>query len=52
MPYVGEIVEIDQLMFEVQEVERRRISKVRVRRRPDATEEVQRPPRRSLSEGG
>jgi CBS domain containing-hemolysin-like protein len=38
MPYVGEIVEIDQLVFEVQEVERRRISKVRVRRRPEAEE--------------
>jgi CBS domain containing-hemolysin-like protein len=33
MPYVGEIVEIDQLVFEVIEVERRRITKVRVRRR-------------------
>jgi len=39
MPYVGEIVEIDELVFEVIEVERRRISKVRVRRRPDAAEE-------------
>jgi CBS domain containing-hemolysin-like protein len=35
MPYVGEIVEIDQLVFEVLEVERRRITKVRVRRRPE-----------------
>ena len=35
MPYVGEIVEIDQLVFEVIEVERRRISKVRVRRLPE-----------------
>jgi CBS domain containing-hemolysin-like protein len=32
MPYVGEIVEIDELVFEVLEVERRRISKVRVNR--------------------
>ena len=35
MPYVGEIVEIEELVFEVIEVERRRISKVRVRRRPE-----------------
>ena len=35
MPYVGEIVEIDQLVFEVIEVERRRISKLRVRRVPE-----------------
>jgi CBS domain containing-hemolysin-like protein len=38
MPYVGEIVEIDQLVFEVLEVERRRITKVRVRRRPELEE--------------
>ena len=38
MPYVGEIVEIDELVFEVLEVERRRISKVRVRRRPESPE--------------
>ena len=35
MPYVGELVEIDELVFEVIEVERRRITKVRVRRRPE-----------------
>jgi CBS domain containing-hemolysin-like protein len=39
MPYVGEIVEIDELVFEVIEVERRRISKVRVRRRPESAGE-------------
>ncbi len=39
MPYVGEIVEIDQLVFEVLEVERRRITKVRVRRRPEEAED-------------
>ena len=39
MPYVGEIVEIDELVFEVLEVERRRISKVRVRRRIELAEE-------------
>jgi CBS domain containing-hemolysin-like protein len=38
MPYVGEIVEIDELIFEVLEVERRRITKVRVRRRTEAAE--------------
>jgi CBS domain containing-hemolysin-like protein len=31
-------VEIEQLVFEVLEVERRRISKVRVRRQPEAAE--------------
>ncbi len=36
MPYVGETFESGELAFEVLEVERRRISKVRVRRRPDA----------------
>jgi CBS domain containing-hemolysin-like protein len=39
MPYVGEIVEIDELVFEVIEVERRRISKVRVRRRTEPSGE-------------
>ncbi|HEY5617104.1 MAG TPA: hemolysin family protein [Vicinamibacterales bacterium] len=33
MPYVGEIVEVDDLAAEVLEVERRRITKVRIRRR-------------------
>jgi putative hemolysin len=37
MPYVGEIVDMDGLSFEVLEVERRRVTKVRVRRRKDAT---------------
>ncbi len=37
MPYVGEIVDIDSLSFEVLEVERRRVTKVRARRRKDAT---------------
>ena len=37
MPYVGEIVDLDGLSFEVLEVERRRVTKVRVRRRKDAT---------------
>ena len=32
MPYVGEMVEVDELAFEVLEVERRRITKVRARR--------------------
>jgi CBS domain containing-hemolysin-like protein len=40
MPYVGEIVEIDELIFEVLEVERRRISKVRVRRHAASEEET------------
>ena len=40
MPYVGEIVEIDELVFEVLEVERRRITKVRVHRRPEAEKEA------------
>jgi CBS domain containing-hemolysin-like protein len=39
MPYVGETFEIGELAFEVLEVERRRISKVRVRRRPEAGDE-------------
>jgi CBS domain containing-hemolysin-like protein len=33
MPYVGEMLEVDGLAFEVLEVERRRITKVRARRR-------------------
>jgi putative hemolysin len=32
MPYVGEKIEVDELVFEVLEVERRRITKVRVSR--------------------
>ena len=32
MPYVGEIIDVDGLVFEVLEVERRRITKVRARR--------------------
>jgi CBS domain containing-hemolysin-like protein len=35
MPYVGETIEVDDLAFEVIEVERRRITKVRVRRRDE-----------------
>ena len=35
MPYVGETVEIGDLVFEVLEVERRRITKVRVNRRAE-----------------
>jgi len=38
MPYVGEAIEIDGLAFEVLEVERRRITKVRARRREVASE--------------
>ena len=37
MPYVGETFDIDQLGFEVLEVERRRIAKVRVRRHGEET---------------
>jgi putative hemolysin len=37
MPYVGEVVDIDGLSFEVLEVERRRVTKIRARRRKDAT---------------
>ena len=37
MPYVGELVDMGELSFEVLEVERRRITKVRARRRKDAT---------------
>jgi CBS domain containing-hemolysin-like protein len=36
MPYVGEILEVEDLVFEVLEVERRRITKVRARRRVPA----------------
>jgi CBS domain containing-hemolysin-like protein len=36
MPYVGELLEVDDLVFEVLEVERRRITKVRARRRVPA----------------
>jgi len=36
---VGEIVEIDELVFEVIEVERRRVSKLRVRKRPETAAE-------------
>ena len=38
MPYVGETFEMEELAFEVLEVERRRISKVRVRRSTTADE--------------
>ncbi len=38
MPYVGETFEVDDLFVEVLEVERRRITKVRVRRRYAAAE--------------
>ena len=34
MPYVGELIEVGGLLFEVLEVERRRITKVRARRHP------------------
>ena len=36
MPYVGETFDVDDLAFEVLEVERRRITKVRARRRGEA----------------
>ena len=39
MPYVGETFEVDELAVEVLEVERRRITKVRVRRREGAPQE-------------
>ena len=39
MPYVGETIEVDGLVFEVLEVERRRITKVRARRQTPAAEE-------------
>jgi CBS domain containing-hemolysin-like protein len=35
MPYVGETIEVGDLAFEVLEVERRRITKVRARRRDE-----------------
>jgi len=38
MPYVGETFDVDDLAIEVLEVERRRITKVRVRRRAGVTE--------------
>ncbi|MND07059.1 Transporter associated domain protein [compost metagenome] len=40
MPYVGERFEMDELEFEVLEVERRRISKIRVRRRQETAEDT------------
>jgi CBS domain containing-hemolysin-like protein len=43
MPYVGEEIEVDRLVFEVLEVERRRITKVRVRRQAAAPAESERP---------
>jgi CBS domain containing-hemolysin-like protein len=39
MPYVGETFEVDELAVEVLEVERRRITKVRVQRREGAPQE-------------
>jgi CBS domain containing-hemolysin-like protein len=39
MPYVGETFEVDELFVEVLEVERRRITKIRVRRRAGAPAE-------------
>jgi putative hemolysin len=39
MPYVGETVEIGDLVFEVLEVERRRISKMRVHRRAEPVDD-------------
>jgi CBS domain containing-hemolysin-like protein len=41
MPYVGETIDIDDLSFEVLEVERRRITKVRARRREVASEVIE-----------
>jgi CBS domain containing-hemolysin-like protein len=41
MPYVGETLDVDGLSFEVLEVERRRITKVRARRREVTTELTQ-----------
>ena len=40
MPYVGETIEMDRLVFEVLEVERRRITKVRVRRRDTSADDT------------
>ena len=39
MPYVGETIDVDDLVFEVLEVERRRITKVRARRRTPSGED-------------
>ena len=41
MPYVGETLDVDGLSFEVIEVERRRITKVRARRREVTSELTQ-----------
>jgi CBS domain containing-hemolysin-like protein len=41
MPYVGETFEVDDLAVEVLEVERRRITKVRARRRTGARAEAE-----------
>jgi len=41
MPYVGETIDIDGLSFEVLEVERRRITKVRARRREVPSEVIE-----------
>ena len=46
MPYVGETLEVDGLAFEVLEVERRRITKVRARRR-EVTSELGQPSTRT-----
>jgi putative hemolysin len=43
MPYVGEVVDIDELSLEVLEVERRRVTKVRARRTKDAATAAQQP---------
>jgi putative hemolysin len=40
MPYVGETFDVDELSVEVLEVERRRITKVRVRRRASRTQDA------------
>jgi len=40
MPYVGETFDVDELSVEVLEVERRRITKVRVRRRANKTQDA------------
>jgi CBS domain containing-hemolysin-like protein len=40
MPYVGETIEVDALVFEVLEVERRRITKVRARRQTPSGEDA------------
>ena len=41
MPYVGESFEVDELAVEVLEVERRRITKVRARRRAGAAASIE-----------